>query len=83
MGGVRVAARRRLFFVREDWFMVKYRKGADKGASVVPAEPKARGKWVRFDSRTLIFVKEGQDVEAVLERYRQRPTNGDGLDFFY
>lgn len=63
--------------------MVKYRKAVDGEKASVPAEPKARGKWVRFDKRTVIFVKEGQDVEAVLERYRARPTSGDGMDFFY
>lgn len=33
-------------------------------------EPKREGRWVRLDKRTLIFVKEGQDVDDVLEKYR-------------
>lgn len=32
-------------------------------------EPKHEGRWVRVDRRTVVFVKDGQDVDEVVARY--------------
>lgn len=32
-------------------------------------EPKHEGRWVRVNRRTVVFVKDGQDVEEVKARY--------------
>lgn len=49
-----------------------------RNGAVLP-EPKKNGKWIRFDRRTFIFVKDGQDVNAVIEKYRNRPCQGMGF----
>lgn len=56
--------------------MGKYIRAVKKVSSAIPAEPKHAGKWVRFDSRTMLFLKEGQDKEEVFARYRARPLIG-------
>lgn len=35
----------------------------------VKPEPKHEGRWVRVDRRTVVFVKNGQDVDEVVARY--------------
>lgn len=32
-------------------------------------EPKHEGRWVRVDRRTVVFVKDGQDVDEVVAKY--------------
>nr|DAF23271.1 MAG TPA: hypothetical protein [Caudoviricetes sp.] len=49
----------------------KPKEDLSKPVKVKPKpEPKREGRWVRLDKRTLIFVKEGQNVDDVLEKYR-------------
>lgn len=43
-----------------------------KAKAAPPPEPEAKGRWMRVDSRTVVFVKEGQDADEVAERYRNR-----------
>lgn len=46
------------------------KKEIDNG--VIPPEPQVKRIPVQFDSKTTIYVKEGKDIEKVLERYRNR-----------
>ena len=39
---------------------------------VIPPEPQVKRIPVQLDSKTTIYVKEGKDIEKVLERYRNR-----------
>ena len=35
----------------------------------VKPEPKREGRWVRVNKRTVVFVKDGQDVDEVVAKY--------------
>lgn len=39
---------------------------------VIPPEPQVKRIPVKLDDKTTIYVKEGKDIEKVLERYRNR-----------
>lgn len=48
----------------------KPKEDLSKPVKVKPKpEPKREGRWVRLDKRTLIFVKDGQDVDEVVAKY--------------